>query len=384
LWRYGFNEPAGSFQTNNYGRGGLGNDALRVDVQDGAQLNNANITVGIDGTAPRMQLYLWNSTAPQRDGALANGVIFDIYGYGMAQRLVGGGGGTCLNAAESGALRWGWADWIGLVLTANPSDTETTSRGVGNYLLGQLPSGPGIRPRPYTTDFAVNELTHGDIGGLQAPHGVGSVWCTMLWQLYWDLVAIHGFNPNIYGDWTTGGNNLALQLVVDGMKLAPCNPGFVDARNAILAADQALTGGDHHCTIWNAFALRGLGLSATQGGTNSLIDGSEAFDLPPSCPVGVEDAAPAALALRAHPNPFGPRTNLSFTLPARGQAELVIHDLGGRLVRRIQSGVLDPGRHEFSWDGHDDDGRALPAGAYVVRLTIDGRTAATRKTMLLK
>jgi hypothetical protein len=68
-----------------------------------------------------------------------------------------------------------------------------------------------------------------------------------------------GFNPDIYGAWNTGGNNLANQLIMDGMKLQPCSPGFVDGRNAILAADQALTGGANQCIIWKAFAKRGLG-----------------------------------------------------------------------------------------------------------------------------
>ena len=61
----------------------------------------------------------------------------------------------------------------------------------------------------------------------------------MLWEVYWNLVAKHGFNPDIYDAWTTGGNNLAIQLVTDGMKFQPCSPGFVDGRNAILAADVA-------------------------------------------------------------------------------------------------------------------------------------------------
>jgi hypothetical protein len=391
LWRYGFNEPAGSFQTNNYGRGGLGNDAVLVEVQDGSGLNNGTITTPLDGSAPRMQLYLWNTTSPFRDGALANGIIASLYGYGAAQRLVGGPNSSCLNQVESAGLWWGWADWIGLVLTANPSDTETTPRGVGTYLLGQPPTGLGIRPRHYTTDFAVNDLTHGDVamsGGLV--HTIGTTWCTMLWQVYWELVDDHGFNSEIYSPWTSGGNNLALQLIIDGMKLAPCTPGFVDARDAILAADVVLTGGLNGCAIWRAFAVRGLGASASQGSANSYIDGVEAFDLPAQCEgVAVGDGPPArapstAHTLQVHPNPFYPRTNLSITLVSRGEAVLEIYDLQGRLVRRIEAGVLDAGRHQFGWDGRDGDARALISGEYIVRLTVDGKTASTRKTMLVR
>jgi subtilisin-like proprotein convertase family protein len=129
----------------------------------------------------------------------------------------------------------------------------------------------------------VNNFTYGDIGGLAVPHGVGFVWATMLWDMTWALVDEHGFNPDIYDPWNTGGTNLANQLVVDGLLLQPCNPGFVDGRDGILAADQALTGGANQCIIWEAFAARGLGFSASQGSSTSTTDGTEAFDLPNAC-----------------------------------------------------------------------------------------------------
>jgi hypothetical protein len=77
-----------------------------------------------------------------------------------------------------------------------------------------------------------------------------------------------------------------MQLVTDGMKIQPCSPGFVDARNGILSADMALTGGDNQCSIWEAFARRGMGFSASQGSPGNTNDGTEAFDLPASCTGG--------------------------------------------------------------------------------------------------
>jgi hypothetical protein len=105
----------------------------------------------------------------------------------------------------------------------------------------------------------------------------------MLWEAYWALVDAHGYNADLYGDWTTGGNNLAIQLVTDGLRLTPCNPGFVDARDAVIEADQALTGGANSCILWRAFAKRGLGSSAEQRSSQSAIDGIEAFDVPSDC-----------------------------------------------------------------------------------------------------
>ncbi len=131
----------------------------------------------------------------------------------------------------------------------------------------------------YTTDMAVNEHTYDRIkvtGG--SPHRLGEVWATMLWDLTWGLIDQYGFDADFYNG--TGGNNIALTLVTEGLTLQPCSPGFVDGRDAILAADANIYGGANACIIWNAFARRGLGLSADQGSTADRTDGTEAFDIP--------------------------------------------------------------------------------------------------------
>jgi extracellular elastinolytic metalloproteinase len=105
----------------------------------------------------------------------------------------------------------------------------------------------------------------------------------MLWEMYWKLVEAHGFNPDFYAGAETGGNNLAMQLVLDAMKIQPCSPGFVDGRNAILAAELALTGYANHCLIWEAFATRGLGVNADQGSSGFTTDGTQSFEMPVLC-----------------------------------------------------------------------------------------------------
>jgi hypothetical protein len=115
------------------------------------------------------------------------------------------------------------------------------------------------------------------------PHGVGSIFAAVLWEMTWALIDAHGFNPDLYQDWTTGGNNLALKLVLAGLSLQPCNPGFVDARDAILQAELTLTGGVNQCRLWQAFAKRGLGFGANQGSSLVVGDETEAFDLPLEC-----------------------------------------------------------------------------------------------------
>ena len=129
---------------------------------------------------------------------------------------------------------------------------------MGPYALFQdNRHGAGIRPRPYTRNMAIQPFTYDSIktGGwldgtsLALPHGLGHGWAAVLWDLNWDLIDKHGFNPNVYGAWNSGGNNRSLQYVTDGLKLQGCGPGLVVARGAIVAATEAL-GGEDTCTVW--------------------------------------------------------------------------------------------------------------------------------------
>lgn len=65
-YQYGFDEVSGNFQNSNLGRGGLGNDYVLAEAQDGAGINNANFSVGPDGNRPRMQMYLWEKDAHKK------------------------------------------------------------------------------------------------------------------------------------------------------------------------------------------------------------------------------------------------------------------------------------------------------------------------------
>ena len=227
-----------------------------------------------------------------RDSDFDNGVIGHEYGHGISNRLTGGPStasclNTCLNFPTCSILSEqageGWSDFWTLVLSTLPSDTPSTSRGVGNYLIYQDRTGGGIRPAPYSTDPDVNSLTYGmidDGGAITIPHGVGTVWMSMLWDLHWELVARYGYDEDLYAG--SGGNNLFIQLVMDGMKMQACSPTFVDARDGILAADAANNSGAHECEIWRAFANRGVGENA-DGGTFVIGNETEDFTLPAQC-----------------------------------------------------------------------------------------------------
>ena len=194
-YNYGFDEPSGNFQEENFGRGGQGSDYVYAEAQDGGGTCNANMSTPIDGGNPRMQMYLCNN----RDGSFDNGVIVHEYGHGISNRLTGGPSNTsCLFNQEQ--MGEGWSDWFGAVMTIQAGDTETTTRPIGTWLFGQSATGNGIRPYPYSTDMNVNPMTYATIAqnNISAPHGVGSVWATMLWDLNWALINQYGWDADIY------------------------------------------------------------------------------------------------------------------------------------------------------------------------------------------
>ncbi len=220
---------------------------------------------------------------PERvDGDFDNGVIAHEYTHGISNRLTGGSfSAGCLSNAEARGMGEGWSDFVALIATVRTGDNGSLPRGIGTYAQREGPTGRGIRPFPYSTDMAINPHTYEDIAFESVPHGVGSVWCAMLWDLYWALTDKYGFDEDIFdGD---GGNIMAVQLIVDAMKYQPCDPGFTDARDAILIADQVNHDGANQALIWEVFARRGLGWGADQGDPDQVNDGKLSFEICPAC-----------------------------------------------------------------------------------------------------
>ena len=280
-YQYGFDEEAGNFQVNNFGRGGLGNDDVQAEAQDGGDINNARFSTAPDGQRARMQMYLWNLTSPQRDGDFDNGIIVHEYGHGISHRQVGGPSTvSCLsNPQQPGE---GWSDWLALVYTAKPGDQGADGRGIGTYALGQPTTGSGIRTQRYSTNQSINNHTYESITGMAIPHGVGEVWAQALWEMYWALVDEHGFDANLYTPLVGAGNHRALLYVNEGFKNTACSPTFVDARDGIIQAAVDSFGGEDVCLLWEAFAAFGLGTDAVSGGSNST-NPTNGFSVPASC-----------------------------------------------------------------------------------------------------
>ena len=251
-YRLGFTETARNFQTNNYGRGGSGNDSVRAEAQDGSGTNNANFATPPDGSRPRMQQYLFTSPSPDRDSSIDGDVVFHEYGHGISNRLIGNGS-TALSGTQSGAMGEGWSDYWAITINGDGA--------VGEYVMNNT---AGIRRAAYTVPANSVHDSYADIGagGFQV-HRDGEVWAATLWDLRTQLGA------------TTTDN-----LVLNGMKFTPIRPSFLNARDGILQADQSLNGGANRCAIWTVFARHGMGVSAVgNDGTTHVA----ASDVPSEC-----------------------------------------------------------------------------------------------------
>ncbi|KAH8595777.1 putative extracellular metallo proteinase mep [Bisporella sp. PMI_857] len=285
LYKLGFNEAAGNFETNNNGQGGRGNDAVVLMAQDGSGTNNANFATPVDGSEPRMRMYMWTSATPNRDCSFDASVVIHEYTHGVSNRLTGGPANSgCLSVYESGGMGEGWGDFMAIAIHIKTTATRATDYPMGPWVSNKV---AGIRLYPYSTSLTTNPLTYRYVNTYNSEispsvHKSGTIWATILYEVLWNLVEKYGITSTRFPVFSNGvptdGRFLAMKLVIDGMALQPCSPTFIQARDAILDADEALTGGVNACALWTAFAKRGLGTGASRGtGTTGR---TESFTLP--------------------------------------------------------------------------------------------------------
>ena len=108
-------------------------------------------------------------------------------------------------------------------------------------------------------------------------HDIGEIWANILHNVLAALVEARGFSENAKANPDQdGGNVVYLHLFLDALALQPCNPTFVSARAAWIQADVNRYDGANACTLWRAFASRGLGT----GATSARVDNA---DVPAEC-----------------------------------------------------------------------------------------------------
>ena len=243
----GFKEADGNFQQDNLGRGGVPSDRVDARAHSGAVFGTANMGTPVDGSSPTMNMGLVTST--NRHTAFDSSVVFHEFMHGVTNRLVGGPmNDHALEAPQSSGMGEGWGDYIAC--------TINNSTVVGAWVVNRP---GGIRGFPYTSNFPAK---FGDLGTgrYTEVHNIGEIWCAALMEM----------NRKI-------GIKLAVQLVVDALKLSPVSPSFLDMRDAILAAlDSKRAAGQlsvtEHSTarqgIWAVFARFGMGPSAKSNGAS--------------------------------------------------------------------------------------------------------------------
>jgi hypothetical protein len=350
LWAMGFDEPAGNFQVDNFGRGGLGNDLVRMEVQDGSGTNNANFSTPADGSPGRCQMYIWTGPTPDRDGSLDSDVVFHELTHGTSSRCHE----VTLTGTQARGMGEGWSDFFALSLNAEPTDDYNAIYAMGPYATYQLwGSGAyvqnyyfGIRRFPYSTDENRNPQTFADIDSAQesyppsvpknpyisdsatSVHNKGEVWCNSLIEC----------RARIAIDEGNAANQIMMQVVLDGMKLAPSNPNFLQERDAILQGDLVRYAGSHQRRLWEGFAESGMGYSATSpvgGATAGLV---EAFDTPTRVIFSFPDGIPTRLDPAA-PTSFRVVMTPQFLTVTPGTQRLYVSVNGGAFTFLSMTGL---------------------------------------------
>ncbi|MDQ0484573.1 M36 family metallopeptidase [Guptibacillus hwajinpoensis] len=277
FYNLGWVEGAGNLQLSNFGKGGLGGDAILGLVQAGAASGGAPTYTGRDnaymltlpdGIPAWSGMFLWEPIAGAFEGSYADGdfdagIIYHEYSHALSNRLVAGG--EALGSHQSGSMGEGWGDWYGMhyLLKKGLQDKPV----VGGYVTGNMESGI----RSYALDDA--PYNYGDIGydvGGPEVHSDGDIWAAILWQVREELIETHG---------KTEGESIAEHLVMDAMPISVPEPSMEDMRTAIIASDFERYGGEHYDALWKAFAQRGLGSDAYSNGGNDT-DPIPAFNHP--------------------------------------------------------------------------------------------------------
>lgn len=306
FYELGFTPEWGNFQdVIPPGQSGAPNDRVNAFVQLGwlyGWYNNAAFNVaGPDGTPGSMYLFIFDGPAPdpQRDPAMDNQTLGHELTHSLSLRLHWAVLGSGLISSRARGMGEGWSDIFPFLLLGEGNP------GVGNFTLAAhlmynfypnyLWSDNyfyGVRKFPFSADLSKNPVTFKDIDYTQydvsgptpvSPvfaetpwevHHIGHVWGSILWDVLVELYSHHG----------DAARGILAQLLVDGMKISPLNPDFIEARDSILLADLVYHGGQYHCELWKGFKRRGLGFSAADTGTQDIPTGiQEANDLPSEC-----------------------------------------------------------------------------------------------------
>ena len=180
-------------------------------------------------------------------------------------------------------------------------------------------------------------------------------------------------------------NDLDLRLIRedDG---AVFRPWLLDPNNPAAAAG---TGQNHRDNV-EILEVSGVGagtyraeVSHTGGLTGSQDYGLVVTDLQRiSLTAAGELVVATPRLLRAAPNPFNPRTEITLSLDRTREVRLEVFDARGRRIAVLVDGPLDAGEHRVTWDGRTEQGRSAPAGVYLVRMQAGNQSDRLRVSLV--
>jgi subtilase family serine protease len=275
----GFDEAAGNFQVDNFGRGGLGGDSLRGNARAFGR-NNANYVHGRDGNTPTINMFLFDGTgcwgqdvdndgSADIDGDYDLDIVVHEYHHGVSLRL-----NTAFTGSEAGAIGEGGGDFFAYSVNNEPTLAEYARPG-------------GLR--------AVNSKTYADwtcIGFFCEVHDNGEIWANLLWDTR------QRFRADVVRGSEASATNEVHQLYIDALKLSPPAPTMLDMRDAMLQVDTFRNPGTprsaNFCGLWESFAGRGMGTAATDTADNGSNLVRADFSVPDGC---VPQPSPAAVTV---------------------------------------------------------------------------------------
>jgi len=227
-------------------------------------------------TIPGLTVRLQRLAVINLDGTIDNAIVAHEWGHYISNRLVQNSAGLVNNQGRS--MGEGWGDFHALLMIARAEDINVPSNTNWNGAYGAADYATrgssedstffGIRRVTYSADMAKNALTFRHItngqplptsaplsnsGGVNSEvHNSGEIWATMLWESYVSLLRAHPFAE---------AQSRMKSYLVNGYKMTPAAPTFLEARDAIIAAAMANDPADGD-RFWRAFARRGAGVGA--------------------------------------------------------------------------------------------------------------------------
>jgi hypothetical protein len=167
-----------------------------------------------------------------------------------------------------------------------------------------------------------------------------------------------------------------LTLRLDDLLTSGGTSPFPGSQLHVLAVVNA-TGGDP-----NQVSMSSSVTTARSGPSDLSVDLAAADEIAAATATAAEEILQRRLRLGNRPNPFNPRTTLSYTLAREDRVEIRIVDSRGRVVRSFRDEHAAAGDHELVWDGRDDAGRELPSGVYIAHLKTSDQSSSHKMALL--